>query len=345
MTLTPSGLPTAAAIRFFRITRYRRLAWWGSVLACLLSLLGMALCWLNPAIAAPFRLGLDFTGGTRIQLERDCGDACDRLDSPAVTRALAAIRLPEADGEPAPSIQRAPVQVLDAGRSLDLRLPGLSAEQGSALIEQLSAPIGPFRSGGTSVETIGPTLGARLLRSSLISLLVSFVAIAAYITFRYDRLFAFLAILCLGHDVLITSGLFAWLGLLRGVEVDSLFAVSLITVAGYSVNDTVVVFDRIREQKSLLATLPFSDQVDVAVDATLTRSLYTSLTTLLPLLGILFFGGSSLFWFAMALTVGISVGSWSSIGIAPTLLPLLSGSGFASRRRDSDRAEAAGSTG
>jgi preprotein translocase subunit SecF len=104
--------------------------------------------------------------------------------------------------------------------------------------------------------------------------------------------------------------------------------VALISVAGYSCNDTVVVFDRIREQKTALGDFSFSDQVDVAVDATLTRSLYTSLTTLLPLLGILFFGGSSLFWFSVALTVGIAVGSWSSIGVAPTLLPLFSGKGF-----------------
>jgi preprotein translocase subunit SecF len=94
-------------------------------------------------------------------------------------------------------------------------------------------------------------------------------------------------------------------------------------VAGYSVTDTVVVFDRIREQRTTLADLPLSEQVDVAVDATLTRSLYTSFTTLLPLLGLIFFGGASLFWFAVALTIGIAVGSWSSIGVAPTLLPVL----------------------
>jgi preprotein translocase subunit SecF len=174
------------------------------------------------------------------------------------------------------------------------------------------------------VSTIGPTLGSQLLRSSILSLIVSFAAIAAYITFSYSGVFAFLALVALAHDVLITCGVFAWLGLLMGVEVDTLFAVSLITVAGYSVTDTVVVYDRIREQRKLLGELPLTDQVDVAVDATLTRSLYTSLTTLLPLLGLIFFGGASLFWFAVALTVGIGVGSWSSIGLAPTLLPVLS---------------------
>jgi preprotein translocase subunit SecF len=191
------------------------------------------------------------------------------------------------------------------------------------VLEDLSRSIGPLKADGTSVDTIGPTLGSRLLQGSLISLLVSFAAIAAYISFRYSGVFAFLALVCLAHDVLLTCGLFAWLGLLRGIEVDSLFAVSLITVAGYSVTDTVVVFDRIREQRKALAHLPVTEQVDVAVDATLTRSLYTSLTTLLPLLALMFFGGSTLFWFSIALAFGIAVGSWSSIGIAPTLLPLM----------------------
>ncbi len=315
-------------IQYFRITRFRRIAWWGSALACLISLIGIGLSWLNPAIGAPLKPGLDFTGGTRIQIERACEPNCSAVTVLHVSERLDSLKLPAEGDVAAPGLRGAPVQVLDQGRSIELRLPSLSVAQGTALIDQLATSLGPFEDGGSSVDTIGPTLGDQLLRSSLLSLLVSFAAIAIYITLRYDRIFAFLAIFCLAHDVLITTGVFAWLGLLRGIEVDSLFAVALITVAGYSVTDTVVVFDRIREQKASLGSLPFSDQVDVAVDATLTRSLYTSLTTLLPLLGILFFGGSSLFWFSVALTVGISVGSWSSIGVAPTLLPLFSGKGF-----------------
>lgn len=308
----------------FRINRHRRLAWWGSALACALSVLGLVLCWLNPAIRSPLKPGLDFTGGTQIQLQRDCGTACQGLSVTDVQRQLATLSFPlEPDQQP-PNISASAVQVLDGGRSVVVRAPALSPAQGQALIEGLTPALGPLSSKGTSVDTIGPTLGSRLLRSSLLSLVVSFAAIAVYISFRYSGIFAFLALLCLAHDVLITCGLFAWLGLLRGVEVDSLFAVALITVAGYSVTDTVVVYDRIREQKTALADLPLTEQVDVAVDATLTRSLYTSLTTLLPLLGLIFFGGSSLFWFAIALALGIGVGSWSSIGLAPTLLPLLS---------------------
>jgi len=307
----------------FRISRYRRLAWWGSGLACLLSVLGLALCWLNPSIGAPLRPGLDFTGGTQIQLERQCGESCSNLTSAEISATLSQLSLPEADGQTPPNLSVAGVQVLDQGRSLMLRLPDLNPDQSSAIVAAVQQQVGALNPAATSVNTIGPTLGDQLLKGSLISLLVSFAAIAVYISFRYDRLFAALALLCLAHDVLITCGVFAWLGILAGIEVDSLFAVSLITVAGYSVTDTVVVFDRIREQKTALRELPLSEQVDVAVDATLTRSLYTSLTTLLPLVALIFFGGSTLFWFAVALTVGIAVGSWSSIGIAPTLLPLL----------------------
>ena len=316
--MTPSPSPR------FRISRYRRLAWVGSGLACLLSVVGLALCWLTPSIGFPLKPGLDFTGGTQVQLERTCPGHCPALTAPELQEQLARLRLPADGAERAPNLAGASVQVLDRGSSVLLRLPALSTEQSAAVISGLAPAIGPLNAAGTAINTIGPTLGSQLLGSSVISLLVSFAAIALYITFRYDRIFAFLALLCLAHDVLITCGVFAWLGVIGGIEVDSLFAVSLVTVAGYSVTDTVVVFDRIREQKTSLSHLPIAEQVDVAVDATLTRSLYTSFTTLLPLVALMFFGGSSLFWFAVALTIGIAVGSWSSIGVAPTLLPLFS---------------------
>ena len=309
----------------FRISRHRRTAWLGSGIAALLSVIGLLVSWLNPAIGSPLKPGLDFTGGTQIQLERACQpNQCPALNAADIQASLAKLTLPtDSDQRPA-NLSNAAVQVLDQGHSLVIRLQDLNPAQSAALVQQVGAIVGPLNPNGTSVDTIGPTLGQQLLQGSVVSLVVSFAAIAAYITFRYDGVFAFLALFTLGHDVLITCGAFAWLGLLAGVEVDSLFAVSLITVAGYSVTDTVVVFDRIREQRTTLAGLPMSEQVDVAVDATLTRSLYTSLTTVLPLLGLIFFGGASLFWFAVSLTIGIAVGSWSSIGVAPTLLPVLS---------------------
>ncbi len=324
--MTASSAPALPPIRYFRINRHRPLAWWASGLAVVLSVLGMALCWFNPAIGLPLKPGLDFTGGTQIQVERQCAPgACSPITAERIEERLASLQLPDdEDGTPAPPLGSAVAQVLDQGQSLVLRLPALAPAQGAAVVADLNALAGPLVAADTSVNTIGPTLGSQLLQSSALSLVLSFAAISLYIAFRYDRIFAFLALLCLAHDVIIVCGVFAWLGLIAGVEVDSLFAVALITVAGYSVNDTVVVFDRIREQRNALTGLSMADQVDVAVDATLTRSLYTSFTTLLPLLALIFFGGASLYWFAVALALGILAGSWSSIGIAPTLLPLLS---------------------
>jgi preprotein translocase subunit SecF len=308
----------------FRVNRHRRLLWLLSTVALLLSLLGMAVSWISPSIRAPLRPGLDFTGGTQIQIERICDPACAPLAVDAVQATISSLKLPADGPEPAPPLAGAAVQLLDGGRSLVLRLPSLSPVQAETLLKSLNTQIGNTVAGGLSIETIGPTLGSQLLRASLVSLLVSFVGISIYISFRYDRLYALLALLCLGHDVLITCGLFAWLGVLAGVEVNSLFAVALLTIAGYSVNDTVVIFDRIREKRLLLKDLPLADQADEAVISTLTRSVYTSLTTLLPLIALVFFGGSTLFWFSIALSFGILVGAWSSIGVAPTLLPVLS---------------------
>ncbi len=314
--------PLAALLRL-RVNQRRRQLWTLSVVAIALSLLGLALSWLSPVIGSPLRAGLDFTGGTQIRIERRCQQSCEPLTASALQRRLAELELPSEAGEPAPRLGSSSVQLLDGGRQVVLRLPTLAAAQSQAVVEALAPDLGDTDTGGLGIDTIGPTLGAQLLRASLVSLLVSFIGISAYITLRYDRLYAVLALLCLGHDVLITCGVFAWLGLLAGVEVNSLFAVALLTLAGYSVNDTVVVFDRIREKRNQLQGASLAEQADAAVAATLTRSIFTSFTTLLPLLGLILFGGSTLFWFAVALSIGVVVGAWSSIAVAPTLLPVL----------------------
>jgi len=315
-------MPSPIYLLQFRVNRHRRLLWSVSALALLLSVIGIAASWLSPAIGAPLRPGLDFTGGTQIELSRRCDPSCAALTPAQIEAAIRTVDLPAEPGTTAPDLRGVSVQLLDEGSQVVMRLPTLSPDQGQALVEQLLPVVGQSEPGGLSIETIGPTLGSQLLRSSLISLLVSFVGISLYITFRYDRIYSVLALLCLAHDVLITCGVFAWLGLLAGVEVNSLFAVALLTIAGYSVNDTVVIFDRIREKRAELQGQPLADQADAAVQATLTRSIYTSFTTLLPLVALILFGGSTLFWFAVALSVGVLVGSWSSISVAPTLLPL-----------------------
>ena len=304
------------------LSSMRRRVWLISAAVVVVSLIGLLLSWLDPAIRAPLRPGLDFTGGTQIQLERQCDPACADLKAIAVSDVIRGLALPQEGSTPLPQLNAPRVQLLDAGQSLVLRLPTLSAAQGQAVIQAVEPVAGPFKDGGQSVDTIGPSLGRQLLQSSLVSLLVAFAGIAVYISFRYDRRYALLALVALAHDVVIVCGIFAWLGLFFQLEVDSLFAVALLTIAGYSVNDTVVVFDRIRERTQQGSDLPLSLQVDQAVSATLTRTLYTSGTTLMPLLALVFFGGATLYWFAIALAIGVVVGSWSSIALAPSLLTL-----------------------
>ena len=304
------------------LSSMRRRVWLISAAVVVVSLIGLLLSWLDPAIRAPLRPGLDFTGGTQIQLERNCDPACADLKAIAVSDVIRDLALPQEGSTPLPQLNAPRVQLLDAGQSLLLRLPTLSAAQGQAVIQAVEPVAGPFEDGGQSVDTIGPSLGRQLLQSSLVSLLVAFAGIAVYISFRYDRRYALLALVALAHDVVIVCGIFAWLGLFFQLEVDSLFAVALLTIAGYSVNDTVVVFDRIRERTQQGSDLPLSLQVDQAVSATLTRTLYTSGTTLMPLLALVFFGGATLYWFAIALALGVVVGSWSSIALAPSLLTL-----------------------
>lgn len=322
MAVSPSS-PSAVAgnrDRAIPLSRNRSRVWLVSAVLVLISVAGLVLSSIQ--LGTPLRPGLDFTGGTQIQLERDCGETCLDLQVPAVSKALLTLDLPSSDADPLPKLSATRVQLLDGGESLVLRLPTLSAAQGQGVITGLAEVAGPFVDGGQSVDTIGPSLGSQLLRSSLVSLLVAFAGIAAYITIRYDGRFAFLALVALAHDVVIVCGIFAWLGLTIQLEVDSLFAVALLTIAGYSVNDTVVVFDRIRERSRANAELSVSQQVDLAVAATLTRTIYTSGTTLLPLLALIFFGGLTLYWFAIALAMGVVVGSWSSIALAPALLTL-----------------------
>ena len=316
---TESKLPNLK----FSIFRQRSKVLFISGFVLLISCFGLFSSWLNPSIRSPLLLGLDFTGGTQIVLERDCLKECSSINSFEVQSALSNISFKNRGSISIPDLSNTRVQFLDNRKSVVLKLQSLSASEGQNVINSLEPLIGPYLKGGLSVDTIGPTLGIQLLRSSLISLLVAFIGIATYISIRFDKKYAFLALIALLHDVVIVCGIFSWLGILLNIEVDSLFAVALLTIAGYSVNDTVVIFDRIRELNSNKKLLNYRDKIDLAVSATLTRTIYTSTTTLLPLIALIIFGGSTLFWFAIALAIGVVVGSWSSIALAPSILLLL----------------------
>lgn len=294
-----------------QIIKQRRLWWWISGTLLILSLIGMGVSWAK--YGAPINPGLDFVGGTRLQLERNCSDptACSKpLDPGQIRQTLA-----EAD------LERSNVQVIGKDQQgLVVSTPSLNPAQRLALQQKLDSQFGPFDPQKTQIDTVGPALGRQILTSGLQALLVSFLGITIYLSFRFQRDYAVLGMVALAHDVLLTVGTFAWLGVVFGVQVDSLFFVALLTITGFSINDTVVIYDRIRETLKLNPQLDIDDVVDAAVNQTLGRSINTTLTVLLPLLSIFIFGGATLQNFALALIVGFVLGAYSSIFIASTLL-------------------------
>jgi preprotein translocase subunit SecF len=163
-------------------------------------------------------------------------------------------------------------------------------------------------------------LGRQLFSSGLLAIILSFAGILVYLSFRFQFDYAFFAFVALFHDVLITLGMFSILGLVQGVEIDSLFVVGILTIIGFSVNDTVVIYDRVREVINLHPEQHIDQVVEDAVNQTLTRSINTTLTVLLTLFSIFLFGGETLKNFALCLIIGFTAGAYSSIFIASTLL-------------------------
>ena len=183
----------------------------------------------------------------------------------------------------------------------------------------LESIVGELNDESKNTRLIGPKLGKKLLINCATSLVVALFGISAYITIRFDRKYALFALLALFHDLIIVFGIFSWLGILLSIEVNSLFAVSLLTIAGYSVNDTVVIFDRIRENNKSKDD-GYNNIIQLSVNESFRRTAFTSITTLIPLLTLIVFGSYSLFWFSISLSIGIIVGSYSSILLAPSLL-------------------------
>ncbi|MCE2721447.1 MAG: protein translocase subunit SecF [Dolichospermum sp.] len=290
--------------------------WW--TISCVIILSGiisMVISSLNPNIKAPLRPSLDFIGGTRLQLVRDCGKIgnCDQPIDINVVREVA-----RTQGLGDSSIQLISENGQENG--ITIRTKTLAAEQRINLQNALSEKIGTFDPQKNQDDSVGATLGKELFTSGVLALIVSFIGITIYMAVRFQWDYAVFAIVALFHDILITTGVFSILGLVFGVEVDSLFIVALLTITGFSVNDTVVIYDRIRETIKLHPEQPIADVVDDAVNQTLSRSINTTLTTLLTLTAIFFFGGETLHNFSLALIVGFIMGAYSSIFIASTLL-------------------------
>ena len=159
------------------------------------------------------------------------------------------------------------------------------------------------------------------MKNSAIAVLLAIIGICAYLTLRFHIEYALIAIFTLVHDVLFVIGVFALLGIFYGVHIDALFITAVLTVLGFSVHDTIVVFDRVRENlKFASKSMTYNEIVDASVNQTLARSINTSLTTLITLLALYFFGGVTTKDFVLAMILGIAIGTYSSIFVASVLL-------------------------
>ena len=171
------------------------------------------------------------------------------------------------------------------------------------------------------VNAIGPTLGQELFKNSLITLLLAFACIVIYLAFRFQFDYAIFAFLALFHDAIFVIGMFSIFGILYHTQIDGLFITAILTVIGFSVHDTIVVYDRIRENNRFLAKkMNFGEIANISVNQTLMRSLATSITTLLTLGALYFLGGETTKDFVLAMILGITIGTYSSIFFASTLL-------------------------
>ena len=188
------------------------------------------------------------------------------------------------------------------------------------MVTALEAALGPIASQG-SLTTIGPVVSSDLVNQALILIAVGSLGILLWITYRFrDVKFGVTALVSLLHDVIVVIGTFAILGTFSHVEIDALFVTAMLTVIGFSVHDTIVVFDRIRENRARHSGEPFAEVVNHSILQTLARSIMTSFTVVMTLLALLLFGGSAIQNFVLALLIGIISGTYSSIFNAAPLL-------------------------
>jgi len=257
------------------------------------------------------RLSIDFTGGSRIGYQ---------FNKSVDQKVLSEIRKVFTDEK----VTIATLQPAD--KDVLIRTSAIDEKKNTIITEKLRKKLGNFKQ--ESFETIGPTVGAETTRNAFTSVLISSTLILLYIAITFRKVpkptsswrFGITTILALLHDVLVLVGVFSLLGHFLHVEVDSLFITALLTVMGFSVHDTVVVFDRIRENLQKTGAGTFENVVNESILQTLVRSLNTSFTAILVLIALLIFGGESIRWFIAALLLGTITGTFSSIFNAAPLL-------------------------
>lgn len=259
------------------------------------------------------RLGIDFKGGTVTELQFEKTVDINKVKQVVSSQGLQNIQVQTAGTD---------------GRGVMIRTEAIEKDQHDKINAELKTQIGNFEE--KQFESIGPVIGQELKQKALYQLILVSLGIIFYIAYAFRRVarpitpwqFGVAAVIALLHDLLIVLGIFSILGHYKGIEIDSLFVTAMLTVLGFSVHDTIVVFDRIRENLKVYAGQSIEFVVNHSISQTLVRSLNTSLTVLFVLLALLLFGGETIRYFVLALFIGVMTGTYSSIFVASPILVL-----------------------
>ncbi len=261
------------------------------------------------AVATPPRLnlGIDFTSGTSFDLVFESD-----IETEDVRGALTSA------GHDDAIIQKAGdgeffIRTRDLGQT---GIDGIKAQINERIGEEFRIP---------SVTSVGSSVAANTVRNAIIAVLVAAAFVMLYVMYAFRNIpksyrYAVAAIVALGHDVFIVLGLFAILGQVIDAEVNAIFVVGILTVIGYSVHDTIVIFDRIRENVALAPSRPFATSVNISINESMARSISTSITTAMTIMAMLLFGGEALRDFLIVLLSGVIIGTYSSVFLAAQLL-------------------------
>lgn len=283
----------------------RKNLWFGVSIAFLIPcIIAIVIC--MQRFGAPVKLGIDFTGGTLMEVTFDQAERIEDVRAVFEKKGVEPHITADTDQ-----------------KTFSIRTPYLDKEMSLALKEDLRK-VGSFNEPHFRLESVGPTIGKELLRNAAMALGFGILGILLYITFRYQFDFALSAIIAMVHDGIIMLGTFAIFSLVLGAEADGLLVVAILTIMGFSVHDTIVIFDRFRENlKFAKKGDTFGQIANDSVNQTLARSINTSLTLVLTLLPLVILGGHTIFFFTLTMLIGVVVGAYSSIFNAGPILVLL----------------------
>jgi preprotein translocase subunit SecF len=277
---------------YFNIVKKRY--WW----------FALSLLFIIPGIISLFihglNLGIDFKGGSMLDMTFN-----KAVTQAAITSTMNSVGL------------EGPVQLSNGDKSALIRTGALEEAKRTELLTALQTKVGDYDKTTFKEEKVGPAMGKELTQNAFLALIIAMGLMIAYISFRFQFVFAISGIIALLHDVLVVVGLFS----LFQWQIDSSFVAAVLTIFGYSINDTVVIFDRIRENETKMRRGDsYEDMVDKSVWQTMRRSVNTVVTVLIALLSVFIIGGESTKIFALAMLIGVFSGAYSSIFNASQIL-------------------------